>query len=134
MSPAIYGRSKPTKARVAFAQKFNAGCSEIAITKFGATKIEDPIREICLNMDTRYGAMRIWPATEPDSVLDNRDRISFFTVFCRFETDDLTVLRAAAKHLNSNPYSGKYNFHYDGASMLVALRAFEQHLAAVRVV
>lgn len=139
----ILGKAKPTKRRVAFAEKFNADCSEIAIAKFGARKLAaeesdpDPYDYFTIVMPTRYGDMKIWPATDPESVLDGRHRGSFFTVFCRFETDDREVLRAAADHLGSNPYSGKYNFHLEcgntPADLEAALRAFEQHLAMAAI-
>ena len=134
---------KPTKRRVAFAGKFNADAGELAIAKFGARKLTaeecgtDSYDHFSIAMSTRYGEMRIWPATRPESVLDGLHDGSFLTVFCRFETHDRVVLRAAANQLDSNPYSGKYNFHYDCGNTLEdlesALRAFEQHLAAVAV-
>lgn len=130
--------TRRTKKRVAFAAEFNKAAGEIAVQKFGARKIDDETGSnyFPFVMTTVYGEMRIWPATDPESVLDGRHRGSFFTVFCRFETHDRAVLGAAADRLGSNPYSGKYNFHYDCSSeceLETVLRAFERHLAIVVV-
>jgi hypothetical protein len=79
-------------------------------------------------------------ATEPGSVLSfghrrGEPKGSLYTVFCCFQ--DAEHIKAAGQSLGSNPYSGKYNFHFstDGKAddLEQALRGFRAHLQRVSV-
>ena len=123
---------KPTKRRIAHAEAFNAGALAIA-AELGATPDAHPVFDNQLIVDTKYGPMTINPSTDPESVLDGLHKGCFFTVFCRFK--DHARYPAAAKVLDSNPYSGKYNFHCSAGNsaedLQLVLQRFRAHIQKV---
>lgn len=109
----------PTKKQIALAKEFDDGAAEIAREEFDAEVTQD-WRGPLLKMDTDYGVMFVWPNTRPS-------KEPLFSVFCRFETNDRSILQQAGREIGSNPHSGKYNFH-DDRDLVSALRAFRAHL------
>ena len=55
-----------------------------------------------VDFDTDFGVLRL-------TVFKERHGSNTVAVFGRFETMDIPLVAAAAKVLNSNPYSGKWN-------------------------
>ncbi len=113
-----------TKKQIATAQSFDTQALEIAKSEYEAKDTESITGPTVL-METTFGLMTVTPRTRPCKDV-------LFSVFCRFE-DDKQLVRAA-KHLGSNPASGKYNFHYTGSGdENNALRSFRMHLQRATV-
>ena len=109
--------------RKATAERFDSEATRLA-KELGA--IDHPgVVENEMLIETKGGPMTIWPS----AMAVRGRRTGFYTVFCRFR--DMDKLKAGS-HISTaiNPFSGKYNFHYDGhdSDLETALAYFKQHL------